>query len=74
MAIGIITEFGDSTCMKFSYGFTNVYPSIFTLLHFSISFTAMIFALKHFELSFIYAICAGLEILLVSLIGMLFFN
>ena len=33
-----------------------------------------IFALKHFDLSFIYAIWAGIGILLVSVIGMTYFK
>lgn len=74
LTIGILTELGGSTCMKLSDGFTNIYASVLTFVFWGISFTVFIFALKHFDLSFAYAIWAGLGILLVSLIGMIYFK
>jgi small multidrug resistance pump len=74
LTIGILTELGGSTCMKLSNGFTNLYASILTFIFWGISFSIFIFALKHFDLSFIYAIWAGLGILLVSVIGMVYFK
>ena len=60
--------------MKLSNGFTNIYASILTFVFWGISFSIFIFALKHFDLSFIYAIWAGIGILLVSVIGMTYFK
>ncbi len=74
LSIGILAELGGSTCMKLSEGFTKLYPSICVFLFYSASFSVFIFALKHFNLSFAYAIWAGLGIMLVSAIGMIFFN
>ena len=74
LAIAILSELGGSTCMKLSNGFTNLYASIFTFVFWGISFSIFIFALKHFDLSFIYAIWAGIGILLVSVIGMTYFK
>jgi small multidrug resistance pump len=74
LATGILTELCGSTCMKLSDGFSNIYASILTFVFWGISFTAFIFALKHFDLSFAYAIWAGMGILLVSLIGILYFK
>ena len=74
LGIGILTELGGSTCMKLSNGFTNLYASILTFLFWGVSFSVFILALKHFDLSFAYAVWAGLGILLVSLIGMIFFK
>jgi small multidrug resistance pump len=74
LAIGILTELGGSTCMKLSDGFSNIYASILTFVFWGISFTAFIFALKEFDLSFAYAIWAGMGILLVSMIGMVYFK
>ena len=74
LSIAILSEVGGSTCMKLSNGFTNLYASIFTFVFWGISFSIFIFALKHFDLSFIYAIWAGLGILLVSVIGMTYFK
>ncbi|RZB28723.1 MAG: multidrug efflux SMR transporter [Methanosarcinales archaeon] len=72
--IGIIAELCGSTCMKMSEGFTKLYPSIFTFVFWAIGLTVFIFALKKFELSFAYAIWAGLGIVGVSIIGMVFFK
>lgn len=74
LSVGILMELGGSTCMKLSKGFTNVYASIFTFVFWGISFSVFIFALKDFDLSFAYAIWAGIGILLVSVIGMVYFK
>jgi len=72
--LGILTELAGSTCMKLSSGFTRLYPSVFVFVFYGISFTVFIFALKHFDLSFAYAIWAGLGIMFVSALGMIFFK
>ena len=74
LSLGIITELGGSTCMKLSNGFTNMYASILTFVFWGISFSVFIFALKDFDLSYAYALWAGLGILLVSVIGMIYFK
>lgn len=72
--IAILAELGGSTCMKLSNGFTHLFASILTFVFWGISFSIFIFALKHFDLSYIYAIWAGIGILLVSTIGMTYFK
>jgi len=74
LSIAILSELGGSTCMKLSNGFTNLYASILTFVFWGISFSIFIFALKHFDLSFVYALWAGIGILLVSIIGMTYFK
>lgn len=74
LTIGILTELGGSTCMKLSYGFTKLYPSIFTFIFWGISFSVFIIALKYFDLSFAYAVWSGLGILLVSIVGIVYFK
>lgn len=74
LSVAILSELGGTTCMKLSNGFANIYASVFTFVFWGISFTVFIFALKHFDLSFIYAIWAGVGILLVSMIGMIWFR
>jgi small multidrug resistance pump len=74
LSFAILSELGGSTCMKLSNGFTNLYASILTFVFWGISFSIFIFALKHFDLSFVYAIWAGIGILLVSVIGMTYFK
>lgn len=74
LSMAILSEVCGSTCMKLSNGFSNIYASILTFVFYGISFSIFIFALKHFDLSFIYALWAGIGILLVSAIGMAFFK
>ncbi len=74
LTIGILTELAGSTCMKLSCGFTKFSPSVLVFVFYGISFSVFILALKHFDLSFAYAIWAGLGIMLVSALGMIFFN
>ncbi len=74
LSIAILSELGGSTCMKLSNGFSNLYASILTFVFWGISFSIFIFALKHFDLSFVYALWAGIGILLVSVIGMTYFK
>jgi small multidrug resistance pump len=74
LSIGIIAELCGTTCMKMSEGFTKLYPSIFTFVFWIIGLTIFLFALKEFDLSFAFAIWAGLGIVGVSIIGMVYFK
>jgi len=74
LTVAILSELCGSTCMKLSNGFSNVTASVLTFVFWGISFSIFIFALKHFDLSFIYAIWAGIGIMLVSIIGMTYFK
>ncbi len=74
LLLGILAELIGSTCMKMSQGFTKLYPSIFTFVFWAIGLTVFLFALKNFDLSFAYAIWAGLGIMGVSIIGMVYFK
>ncbi|MBN2039213.1 MAG: multidrug efflux SMR transporter [Spirochaetes bacterium] len=74
LLFGILAELCGSTCMKMSEGFTRVYPSILTFVFWAIGLTVFLFALRKFDLSFAYAIWAGLGIMGVSIIGILFFK
>jgi small multidrug resistance pump len=74
LSLGILAELGGSTCMKLSNGFSNLVPSVLTFVFWGVSFTVFIVALKQFDLSIAYAIWAGMGIMLVSVIGMLYFK
>ena len=74
LSLAIFSEVCGSTCMKLSNGFSNLYASLLTFVFYGISFGIFIFALKHFDLSFVYALWAGIGILLVSVIGMTYFK
>ena len=67
LLLAVLSELGGSKCMKLSNEFANIYASILTFVFWGISCSIFIFALKHFDLSFIYAIWAGIGIMLVSI-------
>lgn len=74
LSLGILAELCGSTCMKLSNGFSNLVPSVLTFIFWGVSFTVFIVALKQFDLSVAYAVWAGMGIMLVSVIGMLYFK
>jgi small multidrug resistance pump len=74
LSIGILVELIGSTCMKMSDGFSKLYPSIFAFVFWMVGLTVFLFALKKFDLSFAYALWAGLGIMGVSIIGMVYFK
>ena len=74
LALGIIMEVCGTTCMKLSDGFSNLVPSVLTFVFWGIAFTIFIFALKTFDLSFAYAVWVGSGIVIVSIIGILYFK
>lgn len=74
LASGIVMEVSSVTCMKLSGGFSKLLPSVLTFVFMGISLAVFIFALKRFDLSFAYAIWAGLGILFVAVIGILYFK
>ena len=74
LALAIALEIVGTTCMKLSDGFTRLTPSILLFVFYALSFTAFVFALKRIDVSIAYAIWAGLGILLISAIGVLYFK
>ena len=74
LAVGIIMEVCGTTCMKLSDGFSNLVPSVLTFVFWGIAFTIFIFALKTIDLSLAYAVWVGSGIVIVSIIGILYFK
>ncbi|MBN1856561.1 MAG: multidrug efflux SMR transporter [Dehalococcoidia bacterium] len=74
LALGIAAEIASVTCMKLAEGFSKWIPSVLTFVFMGIGVAVMIYALKHFDLSFAYTVWAGLGILCVAVIGILFFK
>ncbi|MBM4447375.1 MAG: multidrug efflux SMR transporter [Chloroflexi bacterium] len=74
LSIAIILEVCGTTCMKLSQGFSRLLPSILIFVFYGLSFTAFTFALKYIDLSLSYAVWAGLGVLLIGVIGVLYFK
>lgn len=64
----------SETCMKLSNGFSNLFPSILAFVFWGISFSIFIFALKYFDLSYVFAIYAGIGVVLIAIIGFAYFK
>jgi small multidrug resistance pump len=74
MILAILFEVAGTTSMKFSEGFTKVWPSIFIFLFYALCFSVLTLALKTIEVSTAYAIWSGLGTVLIVTIGILWFN
>lgn len=74
LILAIILETIATTLLKLSNGFSVLLPSIGTILGYGLCFLFLSYALKTIDMSVAYAIWCAFGILLVSAIGMFFFN
>ena len=74
LASAIAMEVTGTTCMKLSEGFTRLTPSVLMFVFYGISFALFVFALKRIDVSVAYAIWAGLGVLLIGIVGILYFK
>jgi small multidrug resistance pump len=72
--IGIVFEVAGTTCMKLSEGLTRLLPSVLIFVFYAVSFGFFTLCLRGIEISVAYAIWAGVGVLLISVIGILFFQ
>jgi small multidrug resistance pump len=74
LSLAILLEICGTTCMKLSEGFTRLQPSILIFVFYGLSFAAFTFALKRIDLSFAYAVWAGVGVLIIGAIGIIYFK
>jgi small multidrug resistance pump len=74
LSLAIVLEVCGTTCMKLSEGFSRLVPSILIFVFYGFSFAAFTLALKRIDLSLAYAVWAGLGVLLIGTIGILYFK
>lgn len=74
LMLAILLEVLGTISMKLSRGFTNFWPSVLLFIFYFFSFTFLTFALKKINVSVAYAIWSGLGMILITLIGVLYFN
>jgi small multidrug resistance pump len=72
LAGAIVAEVAGTTAMKFSEGFTRLWPSVFTVVGYVIAFSLLAQTLKTMSIGTAYAIWAGVGTAAVAAIGMLF--
>ena len=69
---GIVAQSISATFMKLSMGFSNLVPTVLAIVFWAISMSVFIYALKNFDLSYAFALYAGVGVVLVAVIGVLF--
>lgn len=74
LMVAIVLEVLGTTSMKLSEGFTRLVPSVAIFIFYGLSFSALTLALKELEVGLAYAIWAGLGTVLITLIGIAYFN
>ena len=74
LIMAILFETIGTTALKLSQGFTVVIPSVLTVVFYILCFWLLAQALKHIDVSIAYAIWGAFGILLISIIGMVFFK
>lgn len=72
LAGAIAAEVAGTTAMKYSEGFTRLWPSLVTVAGYLIAFTLLAQTLKTLSVGTAYAIWAGTGTAAIAVIGMLF--
>lgn len=72
LAGAIIAEVAGTTAMKYSEGFSRLWPSLITVAGYLIAFTLLAQTLKTLSVGTAYAIWAGIGTAAVAAIGMIF--
>ncbi|MEV6649576.1 multidrug efflux SMR transporter [Streptomyces sp. NPDC051219] len=74
LAAAIAAEVAGTTAMKFSDGFSKLWPSLGTVAGYLLAFTLLAQTLKTMQVGTAYAIWAGVGTALVAVIGMVFLD
>lgn len=74
LAIAIFAEVVGTSALKATEGFTKFWPSLVVVLGYAFSFYFMALVVKHLPIGVTYAIWSGLGIVLVAVIGVLWYK
>ncbi|NHQ58985.1 multidrug efflux SMR transporter [Chlorobium sp. BLA1] len=74
LIIAILFEVSGTTCMKFSFGFSKLVPSLFIFIFYALSFTFLSLALKVLPVGLTYAIWSAVGTAIITLIGVIWFG
>ncbi|SFS70885.1 small multidrug resistance pump [Streptomyces harbinensis] len=72
LAGAILFEIAGTTLMKFSDGFTKLWPTLGTLAGYAVAFTLLAQVLKSMDVGVAYAVWAGAGTALIAAVGMVF--
>ena len=74
LLIAIISEVTASTALRATKGFTQLVPSVITVVGYAISFYALSMTLATIKLGIAYAIWSGVGIILITILGLLVYG
>jgi small multidrug resistance pump len=74
LASAIILEVLGTIAAKQANGFTNLAASILMMLCYGLAFSGLTFAMKSIEMSIAYPVWTGFAILVVSVLGIVYFH
>ncbi|MER5462812.1 MULTISPECIES: multidrug efflux SMR transporter [unclassified Streptomyces] len=72
LAAAIAAEVAGTTAMKYSEGFTRLWPSLLTVVGYLLAFSLLARTLKTMSVGTAYAIWAGVGTAAIAVIGMMF--
>jgi small multidrug resistance pump len=72
LAAAIAAEVAGTTAMKFSEGFTRLWPSLATVAGYALAFVLLAQTLKTMQIGTVYAIWSGVGTAVIAAIGMVF--
>jgi small multidrug resistance pump len=74
LALAIVFEVLGTSALKASETFTRLVPSLVTLIAYTVSFVFLALSLRTIPIGIAYAMWAGLGIVLIAMIGWLWFK
>lgn len=74
LLLAIVLEIFGTSMMKLSYGLTNLLPTIGMFAGYILCFVFLSLALKTIEMGVAYAIWSAVGLILIALIGIIFFH
>ncbi|GHA40873.1 multidrug transporter [Amylibacter ulvae] len=74
LIVAVVFETCGTASLKASEGFTKLYPSIGVVIGFAGAFYFLSLTLNYMPIGIVYAIWSGLGIVLITLIGLVFFK
>lgn len=74
LALAVVMEVSGTMCLKYSEGFSKLYPSAAALAAYAISFYALSHCMKFLPVGVIYATWCALGIVMVCLLGFFLFG
>ncbi len=74
LTLAILGEVAGTTALKASNGFTKLIPSLIVVIGYSIAFYGLSYIMKTLPVGIVYAVWSGVGIVLIALIGKVFFQ